>query len=185
MLTNNDQAVHVREAILPAPLGDEIAIQLQESQVQPIEMDEVPNPRKLSHRIYGKQRDSNQPRVVLPAEVPGLKDPLPNSGLAAAAEALTYSPSLAPDEDPLDAGVLELPPCNDGGEPLGDLDFRAPVSSCALGSELPLGENAESLGVLDTPLGDDPLQKSLEVPDWVGDSIIRRAQREEIQRLGM
>ena len=52
--TDQGQIMHVREAVLPAPLGDEVAVQLQEQPRGELVMSEEPNPAKPRMRVYGK-----------------------------------------------------------------------------------------------------------------------------------
>ena len=116
--TNQHQIVHVREAIVPAPLGEQVALQLQESHVAPRQMVEEPDPGRPRYRAVGKQADPHQPKYVLPAEVPGLKDPQPFSEAIEPSRAdldVEYSPSIAPEENPQDF----VPELDSGGEGLG------------------------------------------------------------------
>ena len=123
--TDEGQVVHAREAVLPSPLGDQIAVQLAESAIAPIPLDEVPSDKKPKFRMFGKQKDpGHHSKVGFPLEVPGLVDPVPiapvqHSGEAAGSchecvgEPLSYSPSLAPSDD--------VPEDASGGEEDGDL----------------------------------------------------------------
>lgn len=61
--------VHVREAVVPSSLGDEVAFQLLEDVSAPIPVDEIPTPDIPPFRLHGKQSMPglpSVPQVVLP-----------------------------------------------------------------------------------------------------------------------
>ncbi len=62
--TVDDRIVHVREAIVPDPPGDEVAIQLQEEEREPVMLEEGDTPR----RIIGKQNPGKKQRISLPEQ---------------------------------------------------------------------------------------------------------------------
>lgn len=53
--TEEGQILHVREAVVPSALGDEVALQLQSEQQEPIEVVELKDPKVPPHRLHGKQ----------------------------------------------------------------------------------------------------------------------------------
>ena len=55
--------VHVREAVVPSKLGDEVAIQLLEDPIAPAHVEEVTNPEIPPYRLRGKQSMPGFPRV--------------------------------------------------------------------------------------------------------------------------
>lgn len=55
--------VHVREAVVPSKLGDEVAIQLLEDPMAPAHVEEVTNPEIPPYRLRGKQSMPGFPRV--------------------------------------------------------------------------------------------------------------------------
>ena len=55
--------VHVREAVVPSKLGDEVAVQLLEDPIAPVHVEEVPNPDMPPYRLKGKQPMPSFPRV--------------------------------------------------------------------------------------------------------------------------
>lgn len=63
--TSEDRIVRVREAIVPDPLGDEVAVQLQEEEKEPFMLEEPEKPR----RIIGKQSPAEHRRIPLPKSV--------------------------------------------------------------------------------------------------------------------
>ena len=70
--------VHVREAVVPSKLGDEVALQLQEDPVTPVPMDEVPDPTIPPHRLHGKQPMpgvSRAPQVIVPGSASSVDGP--------------------------------------------------------------------------------------------------------------
>ena len=60
--TVDERIVHVREAIVPDPLGEEVAIQLQEEEREPLILEERDTPR----RIVGKQSPEKKQKIPLP-----------------------------------------------------------------------------------------------------------------------
>ena len=69
--TSEGLVVHVREAVVPSPLGETVALEFQEvvDKEKPPEMLEVPNPEVPPHRLTGKQPMPHLPenyRVVFP-----------------------------------------------------------------------------------------------------------------------
>lgn len=159
VLLKDLQVVHVREALVPAPLGDQAAITLQEDAVQPppVPMNEEDRP---PYRLVGKQ-----PMPVRHATPPDPKITFPHGrydDMDASSPKVDddgYSPSLAPKPDPVDLldvegldgdgsgeeGCVERPSGTDGGEdPFPDpfpLDCRQPHLS-ALGQGGSLGREA-------------------------------------------
>jgi len=86
--TEDDQVVHVREAVVPSSLADQVALELQETTLgsNPPRMDECDAPPVPPHRLYGKQSFPGQPpipRVNIPPEDVKLDE---------------YSPSISPAE---------------------------------------------------------------------------------------
>ena len=80
--TEGGQILHVREAVVPSPLGDEVALQLQSEVPESTEVVEISDSKVPPHRLHGKQpmptARSQPSRVVFGP------DP--------------YSPSIAPAE---------------------------------------------------------------------------------------
>ena len=143
--TDQGQVMHVREAVLPSPLGDEVALQLQEQPRGELVMSEEPHPAKPRMRVYGKQPPEGQVRFSVPRslDAPGegaasVLGPLlrgsaldaPLGGAASSSCALDapagavgdldgdsdgYSQSILDDAD---VGALD-PEEPSGGEPLG------------------------------------------------------------------
>ena len=69
--TSEGLVVHVREAVVPSPLGEAVALEFQEilDKEKPPEMVEVPNPQTPRHRLTGKQSLPHLPenyQVVFP-----------------------------------------------------------------------------------------------------------------------
>lgn len=94
--TDDDQVLHVREAIVPAGLSESVALELQEEKKTPIQMDEVGDPKKPPRRLFGKQSRPppvEGPVVQLPDSVskgrvePTMSDAVGHDG---------YSPSTEP-----------------------------------------------------------------------------------------
>ena len=113
--TLENRIVHVREAIVPSSLGDEVALELKENSPQRIDVEEAPPAR----RIYGKQHPRNVERIPLPLpEVFGSVEqpasPL-SMGFSFRDEGADYSPT-SDEEIPVEPCVSSL----SGGEPLGD-----------------------------------------------------------------
>ena len=80
--TDDDQIVHVREAIVPSPISEEVAQGLANEPVVPLQLEIIEHPGKPPHRLYEKQ------------PMPGDNQPH-NVGFVAKRE---YSPSIAPAE---------------------------------------------------------------------------------------
>ena len=57
--------LHVREALLPDPVGEEVALELEELEKPPVEMEEPPK-----RRIYGKTAPFEAPKIKLPSPFP-------------------------------------------------------------------------------------------------------------------
>ena len=60
--TDEGRVVHVREAIVPDPLGEEVAIQLQEEEKEGLVLEE----RETPWRIVGKQPERTPRKIPLP-----------------------------------------------------------------------------------------------------------------------
>ena len=92
--TEDSQILHVREAIVPCEISESVALQLQEEDQQPRELEEIGPPEKPPWRLFGKQSKPlpfHGPRVSLPDSVGhGRHEQPPKS---------QYSPSIAPAED--------------------------------------------------------------------------------------
>ena len=50
--TDDDQVLHVREAVVPSGLSESVALELQEEEKTPIELDEVGDPKKPPRRLF-------------------------------------------------------------------------------------------------------------------------------------
>eukprot|EP00435_Cladocopium_sp_Y103_P050550 s148_g15.t1 len=145
-----EQVLHVREAILPASLGDQVAMELRDESVDVLQLEERDDngadpPRR---RLVGKQPLSGRSRIALPdREVYGPvqqfvvdptvdRDELEQTGEAPAqlgflpaelpADA-PYSPSLGPE----DTEDLELPEVASGGR-VSTLDLPEVASGGSL-----------------------------------------------------
>ena len=99
--------LHVREALLPDPVGEEVALELQEMEKPPLEFEEPPK-----RRIHGKQRPSDVPRIIIPPS-PDNHHPLPGVDDA------DYSPTTAADADDSPRLFSMEPKMLFGGETLG------------------------------------------------------------------
>lgn len=68
--TTDGNLMHVREAIIPSQVGDQVIVQLQEHPPPPIPVDEHESEGPPRRRLHGKQMaDPNQHRVYFPDPV--------------------------------------------------------------------------------------------------------------------
>ena len=150
VLTKDLQAVHVREALVPAPLGDEAALALHEHAMPPIPVEEEERP---PWRLVGKQ-----PRPG-PEAREGSKIPLPHGrydshGLLEDEPQDDYEPSIAPTDinGALDDGVDPSGLLDDGVELSGLLEDGVDPSG-------PLEGGDDPSGALDA--GNDPAGREI------------------------
>ena len=143
--TDDDQVLHVREAVVPSGLSESVALELQEEEKTPIELDEVGDPKKPPIKLFGKQ--SRPP----PVEGPIVR--LPDS---VGHDSDGYSPSIGP----ADAAGGEK-----GDDVLGDIfdEFESPESGknggVFLGAWMDPGRVVMSNGKPKAVVGAGPNQK--------------------------
>ena len=101
------RVLHVREALLPDPVGEEVALELQELEKPPLEFEEPPK-----RRIHGKQRPVDMPRIMIP---PSPDNYHPSPGVDDA----DYSPTTVADADDSPRLFSLEPKMLFGGETLG------------------------------------------------------------------
>ena len=101
------RVLHVREALLPDPVGEEVALELQELEKPPLEFEEPPK-----RRIHGKQRPVDMPRIMIPPS----PDNLHRSPVVDDAD---YSPTTVADADDSPRLFSLGPKMLFGGETLG------------------------------------------------------------------
>ena len=132
--------VHVREAVVPSKLGDEVALQLQEDPVTPVPMDEVPDPTIPPHRLHGKQPMpgvSRAPQVIVPGSASSVDGP----AIAAGGETTGENEGNGNEEENENENIFE----EKGEETVA---FEMPASSIA--RRKPLGSRKRETACVET-----------------------------------
>ena len=100
VVTEEERVLHVREAVLPNPLGEQVALELREEKRENPQVEEV-----VRRRITGKQHPTEVPKLEFPsAESQGLCP-----SLGDISQDVDYEPSIAPLDEPPPEILSDLP----------------------------------------------------------------------------
>ena len=95
--TTDGNLMHVREAIIPSQVGDQVIVQLQEHPPPPIPVDEHESEGPPRRRLHGKQMaDPNQHRVYFPDPVLLLGDSAGDPNVSFGGQSSSSSPNPNP-----------------------------------------------------------------------------------------
>ena len=168
--TAENRILHVREAIVPCNVGEEVALELKESNPKGIDVEEFPPAR----RIHGKQHPENVPRIKFPSpETYGYLDSPKPDGLEKADEDSQYCPTTPRHSDTEGPEEFRVSSLSAGGV-LGKGSQKVSKKEC-LGSES-LGKGSQCLGSesLGGGLWEEKRKEKREKQFWAGIGELRR-----------